>query len=129
MTALNVITLFSDANQVPEIKPHGNYLILSIVRDITVVLNYIYANPSMKNGETWTPICIPGISEEYILYVYIHYFTLNLGCIIICTDHSHDSFFECQKQSAQIFTEIKEKGLIEIIDRCTIQMYQNFSNH
>jgi len=45
------------------------------IRDITVILNYIFANPSMKNGETWTPICIPGIKEEYILYVYMHYYT------------------------------------------------------
>ena len=59
------------------------------------MLNYVYANPSMKNGETWTPICIPGISEEFILYVYTHFFTSNFGLIMICTDHSHDTFFEC----------------------------------
>jgi hypothetical protein len=60
----------------------------------------------MKNGETWTPICVPGISEEYILYVYMQYFTTNLGVIIICTDHSSDVFFECQKSSSSIFKEI-----------------------
>jgi hypothetical protein len=68
---------------------------LYMQRDITVILNYIFANPSMKNGETWTPICVPGINEEYILYVYINYFTLNLGIIIVCTDHSSETFFEC----------------------------------
>ena len=66
-----------------------------ILRDINVLLNYIFANPSMKNGETWTPICVPGISEDFLLYVYIHYFTVNFGIIIICTDHSGEVFFEC----------------------------------
>ena len=65
--------------------------------DIIVLMNYIFANPSMKNGETWTPICVPGISEEYILYVYINYYNPNLGVLFISTDHNHDVFFECQK--------------------------------
>jgi len=72
------------------------YIILSLyIRDITVILNYIYANPSMKNGENWTPICIPGIAEEHILYVYVNFDTPNTGIIIICTDHSGEAFFEC----------------------------------
>ena len=62
-------------------------------------MNYVFANPSMKNGETWTPICIPGISEEYILYVYIYYYTSNLGVLFVCTDHNHEVFFECQKHA------------------------------
>jgi hypothetical protein len=65
------------------------------LRDITVILNYIFANPSMKNGETWTPICIPGITEDHILYVYMHFHTPNTGIIIVCTDHSSEIFFEC----------------------------------
>ena len=92
-----------------------------------MILNYIYANPSMKNGETWTPICIPGIKEEYILYVYIHYYTQNLGVIMICTDHSSEVFFDCQKHAGNMFKEIADKGLIEVIDKCTVQMYEKFS--
>ena len=90
-------------------------------------MNYIFANPSMKNGETWTPICIPGIREEFFLYVYIKYFNLNLGVILISTDHSHDVFFECQKSSEAIYLGILEKNLIEVIDKCTMQMFLKFS--
>jgi len=77
-----------------------------ILIDITVLLNYIYANPSMKNGETWTPICIPGISEEFLLYVYIHFYTPNFGIIIVCTDHTGEVFFDCQKAGREIFKEL-----------------------
>lgn len=50
----------------------------------------------MKNGgETWTPICIPGISELFILHIYIRYFTVNFGIVIVCTDHN--SFYECKE--------------------------------
>jgi hypothetical protein len=86
-------------------------------------MNYIYANPSMKNGETWTPICIPGISEDFLLYVYIRYFTVNFGIIFICTDHSGDVFFECQKAGQNIFRDLfgGGRGLINIIDSCTMK--------
>lgn len=71
-------------------------------------MNYIYANPSMKNGgETWTPICIPGISEEFILHIYIRYFTINFGIVIVCTDHN--SFYECKEQAEEIFQAIVDK--------------------
>jgi hypothetical protein len=71
-------------------------------------MNYIYANPSMKNGgETWTPICIPGISEQFILHIYIRYFTVNFGIVIVCTDHN--SFYECKEQAEEIYQAILDK--------------------
>lgn len=111
VTALNVISVFNNPNQVSEMKPY----------DVTVILNYIFANPSMKNGETWTPICVPGVSEEYILYVYTKYFTHNFGIIIVCTDHSSDTFFECQKHSEDIFLDIMAR------DKERISMMQHNS--
>jgi len=42
---------------------------------------------SMTNGETWTPICVPGCTEEYMLHVYISFKQLNLGIVLVCTDH------------------------------------------
>lgn len=54
VSSMNPISIFTDPEQVAELK----------AEDIQVLMNYVYANPSMKNGaETWTPICIPGISE------------------------------------------------------------------
>jgi hypothetical protein len=71
-------------------------------------MNYIYANPSMKNGgETWTPICIPGISEQFILHIYIRYFTVNFGIVMVCTDHNN--FYECKEQAEEIFQSILDK--------------------
>jgi len=86
VSSMNPISIFTDPEQVAEIKPE----------DVQVLMNYVYANPSMKNGgETWTPICIPGISEEYILHIYTRYFTINFGIIIVCTDPN--TFYECKE--------------------------------
>lgn len=123
VTSLNLLTVFADEFNV---KPH----------DVTIIMNYIYANSSMKSGETWTPICVPGLTEQHILYVYIRYYTPNLGLILVCTDHSHDCFFNCQKYSKQVYEEIELRQnygsttgatLSDLVDKCTKQMYEQFN--
>ena len=76
VTSLNVVNVFTD--EFDQVKPE----------DILVLFNYIWAMPSMKQGETWTPVCVPGCSEEFMLHVYIHFKQPNMGMVIVCTDHS-----------------------------------------
>lgn len=59
ITQLNVINVFTD--EFDQIK----------AEDVTVIFNFMMALSSMTNGETWTPICVPGCTEEYMLHVYI----------------------------------------------------------
>ena len=86
---------------------------------------------SMTNGETWTPICVPGCTEEYMLHVYISFKQLNLGIILVCTDHQ--CFEECHEFSNQVYDYINEHrfyagptkpSLQDVVNRCTFQMYQ-----
>ena len=44
-----------------------------IAADVAVIFNFMMALSSMTNGETWTPICVPGCTEEYMLHVYISF--------------------------------------------------------
>lgn len=98
VSALNPIAIFTDPEQVAEIRPH----------DVQVLMNYIYANPSMKNGgETWTPICIPGISEQFLLHIYMRFYTVNFGILIVCTDPNN--FYECKEQAEEIYQAILDK--------------------
>ena len=89
ITQLNVINVFTD--DYGQIKPE----------DVTVIFNFMMALTSMTNGETWTPICIPGCTEEYMLHVYISFRVLNLGIVLVCTDHQ--SFEECHEFSNQVY--------------------------
>jgi len=84
ITQLNVINVFTD--EFDQVK----------AEDIMVIFNYLWSLPSMKHGETWTPICIPGCSEDFMLHVYIHFKSPNLGLVLICTDHSTTCFEQCQ---------------------------------
>ena len=86
---------------------------------------------SMTNGETWTPICIPGCTEDYMLHVYISFRAVNLGIVLVCTDHQ--CFEECHEFSNKVFEFIGENrsyageskaNIYEVVNRCTFQMYQ-----
>ena len=85
----------------------------------------------MKSGETWTPICVPGCSEQFMLHVYICFKSTNTGLVLVCTDHN--CFEECHEFSNQVFAGLNAKrfyagankpGLFEVVDKCTIQMFQ-----
>ena len=85
----------------------------------------------MKSGETWTPICVPGCSEQFMLHVYICFKRVNLGLVLVCTDHM--CFEECHDFSTKVFEELQARRLyagtnkpsiFEVVDKCTVQMYQ-----
>ena len=75
ITQLNVINVFTD--EFDQIKAEGKFGFKKASHfdccsiDVTVIFNFMMALSSMTNGETWTPICVPGCTEEYMLHVYI----------------------------------------------------------
>jgi len=68
-----------------------------LIVDVSVIFNYIWSLPSIKNGETWTPICLPGCSEDFMLHVYTCFTYANLGIILVNTDHTTLAFEQCHK--------------------------------
>ena len=76
VTATNVLALISSPDDPnPEIKSS----------DINLIFNYIHSTPSLMTEETWTTMCIPGISEEYLLHVYCKFHSKHLGIVFIST--------------------------------------------
>ena len=108
ITQLNVINVFTD--EFDQIKAEGKSSITLAISnffvDVTVIFNFMMALSSMTNGETWTPICIPGCTEQYMLHVYICFRQLNLGIVLVCTDHQ--SFEECHEFSNQVYDYIDD---------------------
>ena len=94
--------------------------------DVQVIFNFIMAYPSMQQGETWTPICVPGCTEEYMLHVYICFKQVNLGMVLVCTDHQ--SFEDCHEFNNSVLEELSRKKfyagankpcLQDVVNRCT----------
>jgi len=91
--------------------------------------------PSMKQGETWTPICVPGCTEDFMLHIYTSFKHSNLGIVLVFTDHSTQCFEECQKYAASVwdflwqpqnkfYAGANKPSLHEVVDQCCIQMIE-----
>lgn len=80
-------------------KAEGKYIksgdYVKIILDVNLLFNYLWSMPSMKQGETWTPICVPGCTEDFMLHVYTNFKQFNLGIVLVCTDHATQCFDEC----------------------------------
>ncbi|KAF0975128.1 hypothetical protein FDP41_005881 [Naegleria fowleri] len=74
-------------------------------KDLLLLMNFVgSAHSSMKSSETWTPICLPGLSETQYVYGYIYYFTENWCYVMICT--STESFFDCQESQTHTVQDL-----------------------
>lgn len=93
VSALNVIAVLVNPEVCDELKP----------ADINMIMHYIWASPSMKTSEMWTPICVPGISEEFLLHMYTNFYNNNLGLIFISDESSGEVFESYSSLANEIF--------------------------
>jgi hypothetical protein len=50
-----------------------------IPSDIALIQNLIFASESLRQTESWVPICLPGISDLGYLQIYCNFFEENIG--------------------------------------------------
>ena len=87
----------------------------------------------MNQGEAWTPICLPGCSDECYLHIYTCFKGDNLGMILACTDPDPDNLIECSEYRTEVFDYMHKNRLVygpnkptvfDEINRCTILMHE-----
>jgi hypothetical protein len=112
VTKLNVLSIFADAYDAVNPCGKSTTLIFSLsssfcacnlyslsffLVDVNLLFNYVWSVSQMNAGEAWTPLCMPGCSEEFMLHCYTCFRGDNLGMILMCTDHEADYFLECNE--------------------------------
>lgn len=83
------------------------------VEDLLLLMNFVNSSTSMKTSETWTPICLPGISTEQYVYAYIDFLALDMCIIMICS--SQLQFFECSAAKHKILEHMIDNNIFEKI--------------
>lgn len=102
VSATQVLALISspeDPN--PEIK----------ASDVNLIFNYIHSTPSLMEEETWTTMCIPGISEEFLLHVYCKFYNEYLGLVFISTSDEFEAFDQFSTCATELFNDIETTGM------------------
>ena len=58
--------------------------------DINIIFNYINTNITKLEESSFVEICLPGMTEEYKLHMFIHLdLTSNLKLIYVCEENSN----------------------------------------
>ncbi|CAI2366780.1 unnamed protein product [Moneuplotes crassus] len=92
--------------------------------DINLIFNYIHSLSSFRHEETWTPICIPGITEEFLLHVYVYFLNPHFGVVYISTSDQIDVFYEYSKSAKALFSEVQELKIINHLENWSTRLYQ-----
>jgi hypothetical protein len=93
-----------------------------------LIQSLIMIKTSQDENELWLPICMPGISADGLLQLYYNYDPSNsYGILYITEKQENTSMSTFTEFSKKINDEIKEKGLVPIIEKA-IETKQNADN-
>jgi len=85
--------------------------------DMILIQCLIMSSDSLRNGESWVPICLPGISSEGFLQLYCNFVSTNKFGILFVTESQEQKYFnEFVNLSRKIYDEIEEEKCMEYIE-------------
>ena len=85
--------------------------------DMVLIQCLIMSSDSLRNGESWVPICLPVISSEGFLQLYCNFVTTNKFGIIYVTESQEQKYFnDFVNLSRKIYDEIEEQNYLKYIE-------------
>ena len=86
--------------------------------DMILIQCLIMSSDSLRNGESWVPICLPGISSEGFLQLYCNFVSTNKFGILFVTESQEQKYFnDFVNLSRKIYDEIEEEKCLEYIEK------------
>jgi len=85
--------------------------------DMILIQCLIMSSDSLRNGESWVPICLPGISSEGFLQLYCNFVSTNKFGILFVTESQEQKYFnDFVNLSRKIYEEMEEEKCMDYID-------------
>ena len=113
--ALICCLITSDAKEIISLSK-SNIINISF-NDIILIQCLIMSSDSLRSGESWVPICLPGISSEGFLQLYCNFVTTDKFGIIFVTESQEQKYFnDFVNLSRKIYNEIEEQKFLQNIE-------------
>ena len=113
--ALICCLITPDAKEIISLSK-SNIINLSF-NDMILIQCLIMSSDSLRTGESWVPICLPGISSEGFLQIYCNFVTTDKFGIIYVTESQEQKYFnDFVNLSRKIYNEIEEQRLLQNIE-------------
>ena len=99
--------------------------------DMILIQCLIMSSDSLRNGESWVPICLPGISSEGFLQLYCNFVTSkNFGILYVTESQEQKYFNDFVNLSRKINDEIEEQNYLKLIENSQRKIENKiFDNH
>ena len=113
--ALICCIISSDAKELMALSKSN--LINLTYTDMILIQCLIMSSDSLRNGESWVPICLPGISSEGFLQLYCNFVTTNKFGILYVTESQEQKYFnDFVNLSRKIYDEIEQENNLQYIE-------------
>ena len=113
--ALLCCIMTPDAKEIISLSK-SNIINLSF-NDMILIQCLIMSSDSLKTGESWVPICLPGISSEGFLQLYCNFVTTEKFGIIFVTESQEQKYFnDFVNLSRKLYNEIEEQNYLRNIE-------------
>lgn len=83
--------------------------------DIILIQNLIFSSESLKQTESWVPICLPGISDCGYLQMYVNFFEPQFGLVFVTESQEHSYFLKFAEQSRAIYEASQKENMLAFI--------------
>jgi hypothetical protein len=93
----------------------GDYISIISPSDIVLIQNLLFSSDSLKQTESWVPICLPGISDSGYLQLYVNFLEDNVGIVFVTESQEHSYFLKFAEQSRSIYETAVNEGVINNI--------------
>jgi len=86
-----------------------------VPHDIILIQNLIFSSQSLKQTESWVPVCLPGISDCGFLQMYTNFFEPYLGIVFVTESQEHSYFLKFAEQSREIYQSALDENIVSSI--------------
>ena len=78
--------------------------------DLIIMTNFIQNLASLRNSESWTPICLPKFNSQGFLYAHVSYVVEEVALVLLTTDPS--GFYSLQNCRNYIVDNLQQEHLV-----------------
>eukprot|EP00505_MAST-04D_sp_SCG-Rhode-Island_P001106 Stramenopile-MAST_4_protein_1106 len=112
---LNYAILMCGFELVALMQPKNNELHPS---DLLLIMNFVNTHTSLRQSETWMPLCLPKFNPTGFLHGYCSYLNgaTNVSLMLITTDSNPENFHQFQAVKARVEIKLQENGVMKAID-------------
>lgn len=88
--------------------------------DLHLIFNLVQASESLKNSESWTPLCLPRFDPSGFLYGHVSYLSEDCQACLLLLTVERDVFFVLSEAKQRIVEKLRRGNCLEAINESLI---------